>query len=169
MPAEEVQVPARAFLSSVSSPFLNDSFENGEQRLHRPVQSLYTAWASRLTWSQLPILLSLAPSNALFVWHNTIDLSEEFCAHRSMWIAAAGWLHHCITTGFCFSREHTDCLCVMLPCVATTPLLLLAAAYLVGLQHMVTKKGFLNFEESTCDEGKFATCGGKKATLTQRQ
>lgn len=47
--------------------------------------------------------------------------------------------------------------CVMLPCVATTPLLLLAASYLVGLRHLVTIKGFLNFEESNCDEGKFAT------------
>lgn len=61
--------------------------------------------------------------------------------------------------------ENTDCFCVMLPCVATTPLLSLAASYLVGLRHLVTRKGFLNFEGSTYDEGKFATCGFQKGNL----
>lgn len=169
MPAEEVQVPAHEFFSSVSSlclkllrwVFLDDSFENGEQRLHRPVQSLYTTSASGLTWSQLPQFGPKQCSFCLTQHYQSLwgILCSQVYVNCSSWVIAP--LHHL------HNREHRLPLCDA--CMCCYYFLLLAASYLVGLWHLVTRKGFLNFEGSTCDAGKFATRGFKKATLPQRQ
>lgn len=85
--------------------FLDDSFENGEQRLPRPVQSLYTTSAPGLTWSQLPQFGPKQCSFCLTQHYQSLwgILCSQVYVNCSSWVIAP--LHHL------HNREHRLPLC----------------------------------------------------------